>query len=105
MFSLHKSAVALTAILSMGFSAAQSLDQQITEDFRGNLSAKAEIYLHSDANWQTETIQRWTIFPPSNPVYVAAIKPATAEDVSAIVSACLSLSEFLLALRRLTKSR
>ncbi|KAH7355885.1 hypothetical protein BKA66DRAFT_377034, partial [Pyrenochaeta sp. MPI-SDFR-AT-0127] len=53
--------------------------------FRGNLSQEAEIYLASDANWQTETIQRWTIFQPSNPVYVAAIKPVTAEDVSAIV--------------------
>jgi hypothetical protein len=105
MFFPLKSAVAITVMLSMGFSAAQSLDRQITEDFRGNLSAKAEIYLHSDANWQTETIQRWTIFSPSNPVYVAAIKPATAKDVSAIVSASLSLSQFLSAWIRLTKFR
>jgi hypothetical protein len=90
MFVLSKSAVALTAILSMVIAAAQTSDQQITKDFRGNLSKKAEIYLPSNANWQTETIQRWTIFQPSTPVYVAAIKPATAQDVSAIVSACYS---------------
>jgi hypothetical protein len=58
MFLLSKGAVAFTVLLSIGSSAAQSLGQQITEDFRGNLSAKAEIYLQSDANWQTETIQR-----------------------------------------------
>jgi hypothetical protein len=91
MFRFSKSAVAFAAILSAGLAVAQTSDQQITDEFRGNLSQRAEIYFPSDASWQTETTQRWTIFQPSTPVYVAAIKPVTAEDVSAIVSACLFL--------------
>lgn len=83
--SLLKFVVTATVVSYAGLSVAQS-NQQITKDFKGNLSSKAAIYFPSDANWITDTTQRWDVFPPSNPVYIAAIKPSTAEDVSSIVS-------------------
>lgn len=86
MFFHPKTVVATTALLYSTFVAAQLSNEQINAYFRGNLSSAAEIYSPSDANWATEIIQRWTVFPPSVPVYVAAIKPATVTDVSAIVS-------------------
>ncbi|KAJ4287778.1 hypothetical protein N0V90_012482 [Kalmusia sp. IMI 367209] len=82
--SFFNSVITATAVLYAGLSVAQS-NEQITEEFKGNLSSGAAIYFPSDANWQTETTQRWDVFPPSNPVYIAAIKPSTPEDVSAIV--------------------
>jgi len=80
-----KAVVATAASLLANLAAAQISNEDITEYFRGNLSDQAEIYAPSDGAWASEVIQRWTIFPPSVPMYVAAIKPATAEDVSAIV--------------------
>jgi hypothetical protein len=47
------------------------------------LSNDAQIFLPSDAAWNTSVEQRWTIFAP--PTYLGAIKPATEQDVATIV--------------------
>lgn len=91
MLPLLKSLTAISAIISAALAyPQQSSPQQITQDLRGTLSKNAGIYFPSDTNYDNETIQRWTIYEPDVPTYVAAIKPATEADISTTVSACVS---------------
>lgn len=51
--------------------------------FSSHLSPDARIILRDDQQWNTAVQQRWSVFSP--PTYLGAIKPATEQDVAAIV--------------------
>jgi len=55
------------------------------------LSPSTEVFYPSDANW-TDSIQRWTTY--DEPTFVAALKPASVEDLQTIVS--IAVSTFVL---------
>ena len=76
--------LALTAYLPISTAYSVQKRHDITQEFRGSLSPGAEIYFPSDPSYVNETTQRWTVY--EEPSYVAAIKPAIADDVRAIVS-------------------
>jgi hypothetical protein len=52
--------------------------------FRPSLSPESEIFLSADEVYNTEVTPRWSTF--KDPSYIAAIKPASQEDVQSIVS-------------------
>ena len=72
---------AIQAVLSLSATTATNL----TELFGPSLSKGARIVLPTDASWVDEIQARWTDYQA--PSYLGAIKPATEEDVQAIVSA------------------
>jgi len=51
---------------------------------RNHLSSKSEVFLSSSQSYQTELTERWNAYQA--PSYVVGVKPATAQDVSTIVS-------------------
>ena len=53
----------------------------------GGLSPGTQIYYPSDANWSTETTQRYTVHDA--PTYIASIKPAEESDVQKLVSSAI----------------
>jgi hypothetical protein len=55
----------------------------ITQTFQRSLSRDAQIFLATDPNYSNSTTQRWTLY--EEPTYAAAIIPALASDVQAIV--------------------
>lgn len=57
--------------------------KSILTQSKNNWSPKTEIFFPSDANWLTETTQRWNIY--SAPTYLASIKPGTEADVQKVV--------------------
>jgi hypothetical protein len=63
---------------------------QIAYDLQSILSPGSGIYLPTDANWTTETTQRFNTW--SAPTYVVSVKPALKEDVQKVVR-CSSHSE------------
>jgi hypothetical protein len=89
MLSLTTTILALIAYLSISnaYSIEKRLD--ITQAFKSGLTRGTQIYLPSQPNYANETTQRWTEY--EEPTYVAAIKPANANDVRAIVISSESL--------------
>jgi hypothetical protein len=81
--SLVTLVLALTAFLPLSNAFSVEKRQDIIRDFQGCLSPGAKIYFPSDPSYVNETIQRWTVY--EEPTYIAAIKPATDDDVKAIV--------------------
>jgi len=82
--SLTLLVLALTAYLTISNAYFVQKRHDITQEFQGRLSPGAEIYFPSDPSYVNETTQRWTVY--EEPSYIAAIKPAIADDVKAIVS-------------------
>ena len=55
----------------------------------GGLSSETQIFYPSDANWLTETTQRYTVHDA--PKYIASIRPAEESDVQKVVSDAITL--------------
>jgi len=77
-------ALALAAYLPASKALTIAERQDITQTFKTAVSPKTEIILASDPRFAIETTQRWTEY--EEPTYAAAIIPATALDIQAIVS-------------------
>lgn len=56
--------------------------------FRPALSPESGVFLYADEAYNTEVTPRWSTF--KDPSYIAAIKPASEEDVQSIVSSILA---------------
>ncbi|KAF2740590.1 FAD-binding domain-containing protein [Polyplosphaeria fusca] len=76
---------AISTLLAAAAAYPQQTSAQITQEFRDSISSASQIFFPSDSNWANETTQRWDVYEPTVPTYVAAIKPATEADVSAAV--------------------
>ncbi|RHZ49215.1 FAD-dependent monooxygenase fmqD [Aspergillus thermomutatus] len=63
-------------------------DNNLIAIFRPVLTPGAQIFLLSDSDYDNNVMPRWSTF--KDPSYVATIKPATEEDVQAIVSTATS---------------
>lgn len=50
------------------------------------LSPTSQIWLPGSVNYTSAITQRWTIYPPAEPTYIIALKPALPSDIQAIVS-------------------
>ncbi len=59
--------------------------QEIQADLSGQLSSGSETILTGNGTYSTDFTQRWTIYFEAEPTYSVAAKPATIEDVQAIV--------------------
>ena len=59
----------------------------------GGFSPGTQIFYPSDANWLTETTQRYTVHDA--PTYIASIRPAEESDVQKIVSGAITFGLYL----------
>jgi hypothetical protein len=79
--SLRLWSLALLSAVSTAFN--NTTGSQTAAHFREVLSPGTGVFLPSDSNYTTETIQRWDTF--SEPSYVVSVKPALDTDVQKIV--------------------
>ncbi|KAF7886671.1 uncharacterized protein EAF02_003318 [Botrytis sinoallii] len=49
------------------------------------LSPGSQVWLPSSANYTSAITQRWTIYPPAEPTYILALKPALPSDIQTII--------------------
>ncbi|KAF7932171.1 hypothetical protein EAE99_003411 [Botrytis elliptica] len=49
------------------------------------LSPGSQVWLPSSANYTSAITQRWTIYPPAEPTYILALKPALPSDIQSII--------------------
>lgn len=59
--------------------------EEIQADLSRLLSSGSDIILTSHGSYSTDFTQRWTVYVDVEPTYSVAAKPATVEDVQAIV--------------------
>lgn len=74
----------LTLLSAVATASDKSIGPAVASHFQKVLSPGAGVFLPSDSNYTTETIQRWDSF--SAPNYVVSVKPALDTDVQQIVS-------------------
>lgn len=70
-------------LISVGSSAGALTGQQIAADLRPSLSSETGFFFPKDANYTSETVQRWNEYDA--PSYAVSIKPTTAQDIQSIV--------------------
>ena len=81
-----------TILLSLQASASPLNQSSIIsrlQSLAGGFSPETQIFYPSDADWLTETTQRYTVHDA--PTYIASIKPAKESDVQKIVSGTITL--------------
>ncbi|ESZ91465.1 hypothetical protein SBOR_8150 [Sclerotinia borealis F-4128] len=59
--------------------------QFISAHFKQILSPGSEVWLPNEANYTSAITQRWTIYPPAEPTYLIALKPALPSDIQKII--------------------
>lgn len=60
--------------------------QLIAAYFNQILSSGSEVWLPNETNYTSSITQRWTVYPPAEPTYIVALKPALPSDIQKIVS-------------------
>jgi len=78
------SSVGLVSSLPSTDYSTHQTDRQIASHFKKILSPEAQVFLPTDSNFSTETIQAWNA--NNAPTYRLSVKPATEVDVQEIVS-------------------
>ncbi|KAF7889247.1 hypothetical protein EAF00_009547 [Botryotinia globosa] len=58
---------------------------ELAAHFSEILSPGSQVWLPSSANYTSAITQRWTIYPPAEPTYILALKPALPSDIQIII--------------------
>ncbi|KAF7935440.1 uncharacterized protein EAE97_008347 [Botrytis byssoidea] len=58
---------------------------ELAAHFSEALSPGSQVWLPSSANYTSAITQRWTIYPPAEPTYILALKPALPSDIQIII--------------------
>ncbi|QSZ37802.1 hypothetical protein DSL72_008902 [Monilinia vaccinii-corymbosi] len=84
MFKLHIFAI---VFFCFGLSLASNdlSVQLIAAYFNQVLSSGSEVWLPNETNYTSSITQRWTVFPPAEPTYIIALKPALTSDIQKII--------------------
>ncbi|KAG4025711.1 hypothetical protein MFRU_052g00300 [Monilinia fructicola] len=59
--------------------------QLIAAYFNQILSSGSEVWLPNETNYTSSITQRWTVYPPAEPTYIVALKPALPSDIQKII--------------------